>query len=287
MFTFLHTYLPSPIILSAWHITIRWYGLFIGIAVLASIGVAIKIGKRYGIRKNAVIDISFWLVAWGILGARLYHVLNELPFYLSRPAAIFKIWEGGLAIHGAIIAGTIVILKAAKRLKKGEAHTTDTRTALTLLDVFTPALLLGQALGRLGNYFNQELFGAPSSLPWSIPIAMEHRPPGFENFSHFHPTFLYESLWDLSGFLLLIILLKRSKNNSLFQKKGAVAASYLIIYSLGRTLTEFLRIDRTPHIFGVRLPMIVSIVCIASGLIFLAIIKITKKSTQLLQDVAN
>ncbi len=271
MFEFLHSYIPSPIILSAGYITLRWYGVFIGIAALLGLAVAIKTGKRYGIPKDTILDISFWLVLWGVIGARIYHVLNEPGFYISHPLAIFKIWHGGLAIHGALLAGFFVLIRYAKRLTAIKQSTF--QNALTLLDVFTPALLLGQAIGRFGNYFNQELFGLPSSLPWSIPILPEHRPEGFLNVSYFHPTFLYESLWDITGFIILLVMLRAGpKTKSLFQKRGGIFASYLVLYSSGRIFTELLRIDTTPHFFGIRLPLMVSIVMCALGILFLAML---------------
>jgi phosphatidylglycerol:prolipoprotein diacylglycerol transferase len=286
MFAFLHSYIPSPVILSVGYITLRWYGVFIGIATLVGLVVAIKAGKRYGIPKNTIMDISFWLVVWGVIGARIYHVLNEPTFYLSHPGAILKIWHGGLAIHGALLAGILVLTNFAKRLT--HVKQSAFQNALTLLDVFTPALLLGQAIGRIGNYFNQELFGLPSSLPWSIPIAAEHRPKGFENFSHFHPTFLYESLWDIAGFIVLLVMQSaNTKNKNRFKQRGCIFASYLVLYSIGRMLTEFLRIDTTPHIFGMRLPLVVSISLCALGILLLFILWGKQKSATIRTESKN
>ena len=271
MFEFLHSYPPSPILLSAGYITVRWYGFFIGIATILSLFVAIQTGKRNGVSTNTIIDISFWLIVWGIVGARSYHVLNEMEFYISNPVAIFKIWRGGLAIHGALLAGVFVLIRYAKRLTLVPQNAL--QNTLTLLDVFAPALLLGQAIGRIGNYFNQELFGLPSLLPWSIPISPEYRPQGFEDVSYFHPTFLYESLWDITGFIILLVMLRaglKSKGRS--QKRGRIFASYLVIYSTGRMFTEFLRIDTTPHLLGIRLPFLVSIALMVTGILFLCIL---------------
>ena len=276
---FLHTFLPSPILFALGPLTVRWYGFLIGSAIGIGLIISIRTAKKHGIPKNAIIDIAFWSVVWGVIGARLYHVINELPFYIAHPLNIVKIYNGGLAIHGALIAGIIAVWRLAR--KRGVNF-------LRLLDVFAPAVILGQAIGRFGNYFNQELFGRPSDLPWSIPIAFENRPIGYESFTHFHPAFLYESVINILIFAILLIIhkyyslskdLQQNKDGKtvssackdssahslagkILSKPGTIFALYLLLYSFGRIFTETFRIDNTPHIFGIRLPLLISILCI-------------------------
>ena len=216
-------------------------------------------------------EFAFGLVVSGLVGARLYHVLNEWSYYWAHPLRIFAVWNGGLAIHGALIAGLIFLWFYTKRQSTSYLPSDAMHQALQagklpatsylfwLLDLLAPAVLLGQAIGRWGNYFNQELFGYPTSLPWGIPISPANRPPEFADATYFHPTFLYESLWDLVGFIMLCALLKLFINKSLMGK-GYLFGVYLIFMSTGRILIEFMRIDKVPIILALRLPMIFSVI---------------------------
>lgn len=242
----------NPVFIQFGFITIRWYGLLLGASAIAGFFYAQWIEKRLGAKK-IVKDLFFPLAAWGLIGARAYHVVNELPFYIEHPAMIPAVWHGGLAIHGGIIAGAIYLWYAARARRI---------SFLQYADILFPSLLLGQAIGRWGNFFNQELFGAPTSLPWGIFIAPENRPEAFAAFTRFHPTFLYESLWNLLVVGIITLWIK----NRAPKKRGIVFAFSLIASGLGRTVVELLRIDAVPIIVGVRLPLLSSVFIIVFGI---------------------
>ncbi len=269
MFNFLHTFHPNPILFTLGPVAIHWYGLLVVLGIVAGIAVATWLAKKYGIKSDQVIDLAFWLVIFGLLGGRLYAVFLFADYYFSHPLEIFAVWRGGLAIHGAIIAGAITLWVYAKKKQQ---------SFWQWADIVVVALALGQAIGRWGNYFNQELFGKPTSLPWGIPIDIANRPQEFLQSEFFHPTFLYESLLNLVVFgILLTLHLRRIKKDchpdpaaagegSPGLQYGIIALIYLILYSAVRIGLEFLRIDETPAALGVRWPIVVS------GMIILAAI---------------
>lgn len=261
MLNFLHTNSPSALLLKLGPIEIYWYGLFIVIGILSAIGVSIKIASFYKVKKHTVIDLAFWLIIFGIIGARIYHIFLELPYYLNNQLAILKIWQGGIAIHGALIAGLFTLIIFAKRNKLN---------IFKLTAIITPGIALGQAIGRWGNYFNQELFGLPTNSSWGIPIEFANRELSFISYEYFHPTFLYESIGSLFIFLILLLIhLYIIKNNKLKESFYLLAtSSYLILYSILRFSLEFIRIDKTPEILGLRTPQIASILIILASIIF-------------------
>lgn len=252
---FLHTFHPSPIIAAVGPLTFRWYGLCLALGALAGYYVILWLARRYGYNEDRIIILFTVTVLLGFLGGRLYHVLNEPVYYSQHPGEILKVWHGGLAIHGAILAGAFVFLYFARRWKM---------RFFALTDLFVPGLILGQAIGRWGNYFNQELFGRPTRLPWGIPIDPASRPDTALTAQYFHPTFLYESLWDAGIFVLLLWIHKKKFGNGNVPE-GVITALYLTLYALGRTGTELLRIDEVPIIAGVRLPLLVSILLVLVG----------------------
>lgn len=261
MFDFLYTFNPTPVLISFGPITIYWYGLCIVLGILAAIAVSLKISPRYNIDGEKLIDLVLWLVIAGVLGARIYDVLLEIDYYLTHPGNILKIWQGGLAIHGAIIGGLLALWLFSKKEKLN---------AWLIADIIAPGLALGQAIGRWGNYFNQELFGRPTSASWGLPIMPANRPADYMAFNHFHPTFLYESLGNLVIFGVLTYLhfwnLKKQKdtseNNNKPLKTGLIASIYFILYSILRFGLEFVRIDKAPEFFGLRVPQIMSLLII-------------------------
>lgn len=182
-----------------------------------------------------------WILIAGIIGARIWHILTPSPslvaqgvttyYYLTHPLDAIAIWKGGLGIPGAVLGGVIALFFFVRK-----HHL----PFLNWLDILVPALALGQAIGRWGNFFNQELYGAPTSLPWAIYIDPQHRLAGFENQAYYHPTFLYESIWNLGNMVLLLWLNQRFKE---CLKAGDVFLMYLIVYPFGRFLLEFLRLD--------------------------------------------
>ena len=264
MFTWLHNFQPQAIILSFGPINIYWYGLFIVLGILAALAISLKLAKYYQIKSETLFDLSFWLIINGLIGARVYDVFLQLPYYLANPLAIIKIWEGGLAIHGAIIAGLITIYFFSRQQKI---------SFWKITALFSPGLALAQAIGRWGNYFNQELFGLPTTLAWGIPINLVNRPLAYIGNDFFHPTFIYESLGCFIIFILLgsftLYLIKKDKLKEYYFVW--LFASYMILYSILRFSLEFIRLDVTPIFFNLRLPQIVSLIIILvsiGGLIF-------------------
>lgn len=261
MINFLHNFNPGPILFSFGPVSLHWYGLFMAVGIISALLVAIRLADQSGISKGTIYDLSFWLIVWGLVGARIYDVLLELPYYIERPSAIIKIWQGGLAIHGAIIAGLLVLIFYAKRRKLD---------FWILASFFMPGLALAQAIGRWGNYFNQELFGRPTDLPWGIPIDIANRPINYLDNIYFHPTFLYESIGNLIIFVLLLFLYFHLKKlNKLNSSAKLIVLSYLLLYSLLRFFLEFIRIDYAPVFFGLRMPQIASLLIFIFSIILL------------------
>lgn len=264
MFTidFLHNNLPSSELFDLGFIKIYWYGFLMTVAVIIGFLLCRRLLKPYNIKNDHLIDLGFYLVIFGLLGARLAHVIVELPYYIEHPGEILLFWHGGMAIHGAVIAGASVLAFYAKsRSSSIFPQISDWREGfLRLADIISMPLILGQAIGRWGNYFNQELYGLPTGLPWGIPISMPNRVEGFESFSYFHPAFLYESAANLALFLLLFLIWqKRDKMKSKLAKTpGFIFSLYLAGYSLIRIGVETIRIDRMPEVFGIRLAILAS-----------------------------
>jgi len=250
-FDFLHNFEPQPIILRLGFLNIYWYSCLIVLGLLLGLILVFKLSPRFKIKKELLENLFFYLVISGFLGARLYHVLSELPYYLNHPWQVFAIWQGGLGIYGAIVVGCLVLFWFGRKNKIN---------FLSLTDLLAPSLILGQAIGRWGNYFNQEIFGKPTDLPWGIPIQIGSRPLEFLSNQYFHPTFLYESIWNFLIFLILIFVLIK-----ISPKPGRIFSLYLIFYSLGRFFFEFLRIDVQPTLFNMRLAQIVSLLVFLFG----------------------
>ncbi len=261
MFHILHNWQPSNILLEIGPITLYWYGLVIAIAITLAYFLILKLSKYFQLKKDDLNDLAFWLIIWAIVGARVYEVFLEWNYYFTNPLAIFKIWEGGLAIHGAIVFGLIYLYFFAKRRNLNFWR---------LSAVIAPGLALGQAIGRFGNWFNQELYGLPTNLPWAIPISIENRVAGFIQYEYFHPTFLYESIGSLITFIILLILIFKLKNKINLNNLGKIIFSiYLFLYSVVRFSLEFIRLDPTPEIFILRWPQIFSIITAVFALIIL------------------
>ncbi|HKL17231.1 MAG TPA: prolipoprotein diacylglyceryl transferase [Patescibacteria group bacterium] len=266
---FLHGFSPSPIALELIGIKIYWYGLLIAIGAFLAYMVYFFITKK--ILKSSYLfsyieNLIVYLIIFGFIGARLYHVLARLPYYLKNPIEVFYVWQGGLGIFGGIIGGIIVLYFYNK---KKPFFKNKYKSFLRITDILAPGIILAQAIGRWGNYFNSELFGSPVS--WGIPIPVLKRPSMFKGFEYFQPTFLYESLWNLIVFLILILLVVK------FIKKrpGLITGSYLMLYSLGRFVIEFFRIDSQPQFLGLRMAQIFCLgLIIVAGFIFLKLGKL-------------
>lgn len=250
---------PGPIIFEVGPIVLRWYGLLIAIAVLLGVTLSQYLAKYRSLDPELLGDLAIWLVIAAIPCARLYYVLFQWQQYAQRPEDIIAIWKGGIAIHGAIIGGTIATIIFA-RLKRVSFW--------QLLDLVAPSLILGQAIGRWGNFFNSEAFGKPTDLPWKLFIASPYRPVDLINYDYFHPTFLYESLWNISIFILLLWLFFWGLKRTNRLKTGTLAAVYLIGYSLGRVWIEWLRTDSL-MLGSLRIAQVVSFSAISLGVFLL------------------
>lgn len=247
--------LPSPatseIVIGPLHL--RAYGLAIALGVLAAVALARKRWAALDHDPDEISGMALWAVPAGLVGARLYHVITDYQRYEGRWAEAVQIWNGGLGIPGGILAGTLVGVWYARRHQMPLAE---------LIDATIPAVPLAQAIGRLGNWFNQELFGGPTSLPWGLEIDPAKRPQGFEAFSTFHPTFLYEALWNLALCGLLLWLDRRR-----LLPRGSLLWVYVGGYFTGRLWIESLRIDPASLILRVRVNIWVSVAAVAcSGL---------------------
>jgi phosphatidylglycerol:prolipoprotein diacylglycerol transferase len=221
---------PGAIALQIGPIAIRWYGLLIATAVLLGTTLAHREAVRRGLDPDKLLNVVVLAVLASLAGARLYYVAFNWSYYAGNPAKILAVWEGGLAIHGGLIAGALAVVLYCRSTGLPVAVTTD---------VFAPAIALGQAIGRWGNFFNQEAFGTPTMLPWRLYIDPYYRPAHLAGFEYFHPTFLYESLWNLAVFAVLWFGLRRG----LESRPGALTLCYLALYSVGRFFIEGLRID--------------------------------------------
>lgn len=198
---------------------IRWYGLIMAVAILASYFVARKNAWKFGISTHDVDDYSFWAVIVGILGARIYYVVFTYDYFLANPTEIYKIWHGGLAIYGAVLFGLAFTYLYARKKAYSFLH---------LFDLIALSLPLGQAIGRLGNFINQEAYGTVTDLPWKMYVEADGQ--------FHHPAFLYESIYDLLVFFVLYKFLGKAKS-------GILGLSYLFLYSFGRFFIEGIRTD--------------------------------------------
>ncbi|HBS60177.1 MAG TPA: prolipoprotein diacylglyceryl transferase [Firmicutes bacterium] len=232
-------------------LTFYWYGIIIATGIFAGFLAAAWQAKRRGENAEHILDILFYALPLSILGARIYYVLFTWEQYKNDPWEALAIWHGGLAIHGAVIAAVLVVIVYTRIHKLSFWH---------WADICAPSLILGQAIGRWGNFVNQEAFGAPTDLPWAIYIDYAHRPVGYEQYDYFHPTFLYESLWNFAVFFILQVLSAyQVKHRRIVQ--GGIVLSYFGFYSLGRFFVEGLRLDSL--MFGpVRVAQLVSIMLV-------------------------
>jgi phosphatidylglycerol---prolipoprotein diacylglyceryl transferase len=221
---------PGAIAIQLGPLAIRWYGLLIATGVMLGTTLAHREAIRRGQDPDTLLNLIVASVLSALVGARLYYVLFNWEYYGAQPAKILAIWEGGLAIHGGLIAGAIATILYCRSSRLPVLVTTD---------ILVPGVAIGQAIGRWGNFFNQEAFGVPTDLPWRLYIDPVHRPAHLRQFDFFHPTFLYESLWNLLVFGLLWFGLRKRLEG----RPGALTLCYLGLYSVGRFFVEGLRID--------------------------------------------
>jgi len=255
------SYIPSPGS-AAIHIgplQLRAYGLMIALGVIISVRIWGKRMTLIGVGgPEEAASIATWAVPAGVIGARLYHVATEWDRFSGQLFDIVKIWKGGLGIPGGILLGAIVGVMVAKERNIDIGQ---------MLWAVAPAIPVAQAIGRLGNWWNQELFGRPTTLPWALKIDAEHMPDGYASGTLFHPTFLYEATWNLALAGALIIVGRRMMHS----RPGRLMALYVCGYGLGRFWVEGLRIDPAKSVGGLRLNQWVAIVMMAGCLIYLLI----------------
>jgi len=221
---------PGAIAFEIGPLVVRWYGILMAVAIVVGLWLGHREAKRERLPADDIISAAQWAILAGLVGARLYEVIFNWDYYGQYPAKIIAVWEGGLAIHGGLIVGPLVGALLAWRWRL---------PVLRGFDVAAPSIAIGQAIGRWGNFFNEEAFGRPTNLPWKLYISPAHRPPGFGQFEYFHPTFLYESLWDFAVFVLLVAWLRPR----LREHPGALFFTYIGLYSIGRFAIEALRLD--------------------------------------------
>lgn len=257
--------IPSPAD-GVWNlgpVPIRGYAL----SIILGIVLAIWIGERRwvarGGRSGEISDLAVWAVPFGLIGGRLYHVATDYQLYFGEgenPVTALYVWRGGLGVWGAIAMGALGVVIGARR--KGIR-------LLPVLDAMAPGVLVAQAVGRWGNWFNQELFGRPTDLPWGLEIDLAHRPVGYLDVETFHPTFLYECLWSLAAFAVVVWADRRFRLGH-----GRVVALYVMAYTLGRGWIEMLRIDdvQMADVLGLRLNVWTSLVLFVAATVYFVVV---------------
>lgn len=250
----------DPIAIHIGSISVHWYGILIGLGVLTAFVLGLREGKKRGVKEDLFYDLVIWGVPAGIIGARVYYVIFEWKIFAPNPIHALYIWEGGLAIHGALIGAIITGIFVARHYKVN---------FWDIADIAGPSIAIAQAIGRWGNFVNQEAYGYPTKLPWAMYIDGAYR----------HPTFLYESIWDVLNFCFLLWL-RRRKNI----KSGEVFLAYLGFYSLGRGIIESFRTDSL-MLGNIRVAQLMSLVLIlcAFGMAFYR----RKKAAGKVTKVAN
>lgn len=245
-------------------VPLRAYALCIIAGVVAAVWLGDRRWVARGGEQGRIIDVALFAVPAGVIGARIYHVITDWGLYFgadspNQPIDALKIWQGGLGIWGAIAGGAVGAWLAARHYGL---------RMRPLTDALAPGLLLAQAIGRLGNWFNQELFGKPTDVPWALEIDPAHRPAGYQDAETFHPTFLYEALWNLGALGVLLWLDRRLRLGF-----GRVFALYVMLYCTGRVWNEYLRIDpvQLDDVLGLRLNVWTSIVLFTAALAYFVV----------------
>jgi len=226
---FLHDFHPKSIAFSVFGLEVHWYGIIIVLAIVIGLIFILQIAKKKQVSSDHVYNLLFLLIIFGLIGGRLVHVIGDWGYYKNNLGQIIKVWQGGLAFFGVLMAsiGTVIVYSRIKKI-----------SFWLLSDLIVVILPLIQAMARWGNYFNQELYGQPTNLPWGIPVDIDKRLVGLENHVYYHPVFLYESLLMILIFVLLLYLFRSNK-----LKTGQLTLLYFIIFSAERFFLDYLRID--------------------------------------------
>jgi len=249
---------PSQGLIDLGPVELHAYGLMLALGVLVAAYVAQRRWAGWGHDPKEITEIAFPVVIGGVLGARVYHLFTGYDWDDGGIVGALKIWEGGLSIWGAVAGGfiAVVILARNKQLD-----------ALSLMDAIVPGLALAQAIGRFGNWFNQELFGRPTDLPWGLEIDVEHRPTRYIANETFHPTFLYESLWCVAIAGVIVWAERRYR-----LRRGQTFALYVAMYTFGRIWFEALRADPASELFGVRFNLLLSVGLCVGGAVWFVVL---------------
>lgn len=249
--------IPSPgtNVLELGGFMIHLYGVFVALGIGAALMLTLRRWRKVGGRDDLVYEVLVWGVLAGLVGGRLYHLVSSWSEVPEQWWGVFAVWEGGLSIWGAIAGGIAAAAIVVRRRGVSVAR---------FFDAAAPALLVGQAIGRIGCYFNQELFGRPTNLPWGLEIEPQHRPDGYEAYETFHPTFLYEIVWNFALFAALLWLERRFR-----PQPGLIFGLYVAGYSLLRVFIELLRVDPSAHLFGLRLNFYVAVALLLAASMFL------------------
>ncbi|MYH76540.1 MAG: prolipoprotein diacylglyceryl transferase [Acidimicrobiaceae bacterium] len=264
--------IPSPPRngLSLGPLDLRAYGVMIALGVVAAVWLSRRRWEARGGDPDQISRIALWAVPAGLIGARLYHVITDWKKFQSAGwLEVFAIWNGGLGIPGGMAAGILVGVWMARRQHMNQGE---------VIAAVVPGLPLAQAIGRLGNWFNQELFGSPTDLPWGLEIDAAHRPAQYLDVATFHPTFLYEAVWNLLLCGLLVIIDRRRVRRAVpalvtdprrVSRPGSLLAVYTLGYGLGRLWIEAVRIDPASLLLGVRVNIWMSLVLIVASALYL------------------
>lgn len=248
----------NPIALKLGPIEVHWYGVIIGSGLALALFLAIREGNKRGLPKDTFADLMLWAIPIAIISARIYYVVFEWQYYIKHPSQMIAIWQGGIAIHGALIGSVITTLVFAK--KRGLSF-------WKIADIAAPSIIIGQAIGRWGNFMNQEAHGREVSKQF---LENLHLPDFiinqmYINGTYYHPTFLYESVWDFAGFILLLLLRRVNLG------RGELFLSYVIWYSIGRYFVEGMRTDSLMLTSHLRMAQIISIVLVVAAVIIIVI----------------
>ncbi|WP_026581392.1 prolipoprotein diacylglyceryl transferase [Bacillus sp. J33] len=237
-------------------ITVYWYGIIIAFGIFIGLYLAAKEAKRSGFNKDIIIDLMMWAIPIAIISARLYYVIFKWEYYSNHLGEIIAIWEGGIAIHGALIGAALTAIVFAK--KRGVSF-------WKLADILAPSIILGQAIGRWGNFMNQEAHGGPVTREFlenlQLPDLIINQM--FINGQYYHPAFLYESIWNIAGFIVLLLLRRISL------RQGELFLSYIIWYSIGRFIIEGMRTDSLMLTETLRMAQFISIMLILSSVMII------------------
>ncbi|MGQ0826252.1 MAG: prolipoprotein diacylglyceryl transferase [Actinomycetota bacterium] len=249
---------PSRGVIEIGPLELHAYGLMLALGVLAAATIAERRWTRAGGEPRTIAEIGVPVIVAGVLGARIYHLFTGYDWSDGGITGALKIWEGGLSIWGAVAGGAIAVVVIARR-----KHL----SALALMDAMAPGIAVAQAIGRWGNWFNQELFGRPTDLPWGLEIDPDQRPPEHFDAETFHPTFLYESLWCLAVAVTIVWAERRLR-----LRAGQPLALYIAMYTFGRIWFEALRADPASELLGVRFNLLLSIVLSVGGTIWFVVL---------------